>query len=254
MFCLRTIAKHLPMRGKSCRLLFILILATVCGPAGARSPEHDAVREAVASGRYRPLAEILAEVAQRYDGRVLDVELEKARDGRAYYEIKLIDRAGHKLELHADAVSGVLTPAGRQATDQQLPPASEILRKVLSIWPGLVLDLELERDRQGRLVYEIKLRLPDGRTRELSVDARSGEVLGDDAQPGAALQQLLDMPTVLDLLQARYPGQVLEAELEHDRNGRYFYEVEIRLHHDGKVIELEVDAVDGRVLGMEETN
>lgn len=253
MFRLRRVPKHFGMCGKPCRFLLCLMLAAMCGALPARAAEQDVVRQAVEAGRYRPLTEILAEVARRYDGRVLDVELEKGRDGRAYYEIKLIDGTGRKLELHADAVSGAVVQAEAPAVDEALPPAGEVLRKVLARWPGMVLDVEMERDTHGRLVYEVKLRMPDERMRELTVDARSGEVLGDDAQHGAALHRLMDMPSVLDLLQARYPGHVLEAELEHDRNGRYFYEVEIRLH-SGRVVELEVDAEDGRVLRVEEAD
>jgi uncharacterized membrane protein YkoI len=59
-------------------------------------------------------------------------------------------------------------------------PLSEILEKVRRDHPGEVIDVELEDDHHGRaggdapLIYEVKLRTPDGRILKLEYDAATG--------------------------------------------------------------------------------
>lgn len=54
----------------------------------------------------------------------------------------------------------------------------------------------------------------------------------------------------IDDAQQRFPGRFLEAQLEWD-DGRYVYELEI-VTHDRRVLELEYDAVTGRLLDVDE--
>lgn len=54
---------------------------------------------------------------------------------------------------------------------------SEILRLALRAVPGEVLEVELEREH-GRLVYQVEILARTGRVREVTLDARSGAVLG----------------------------------------------------------------------------
>ncbi len=55
------------------------------------------------------------------------------------------------------------------------------LAKILSIAaqhvPGDVIEVELEDGKRNALVYEIKILTPNGRVREIDIDARTGEVL-----------------------------------------------------------------------------
>lgn len=64
--------------------------------------------------------------------------------------------------------------------------------------------------------------------------------------------KLVALPEILDWLEARYEGHVLEVELEHD-DGRLIYEVEM-LGPQGQVVEFEFDAVSGELVGMEGVN
>ncbi|MDN2578567.1 PepSY domain-containing protein [Aquibium sp. ELW1220] len=66
--------------------------------------------------------------------------------------------------------------------------------------------------------------------------ARSGEFL-----PFARLAQV-----ALD----RYPGRIVEAELDED-DGRILYEIKI-LRSNGRVLEVEIDARTGRILDVDE--
>lgn len=64
--------------------------------------------------------------------------------------------------------------------------------------------------------------------------------------------RLVALPEILDWLEARYRGEVLEVELEHD-HGRLTYEVEM-LGPQGQVVEFEFDAGSGELIGMEGVN
>ncbi|GED21541.1 PepSY domain-containing protein [Halomonas halmophila] len=64
--------------------------------------------------------------------------------------------------------------------------------------------------------------------------------------------ELVELPTILDWLQSRYRGEVLEVELERD-DGATLYEIEM-LGPQGQVVEFEFDASDGQLIGMEGAN
>ncbi|MDI5891752.1 PepSY domain-containing protein [Halomonas rhizosphaerae] len=64
--------------------------------------------------------------------------------------------------------------------------------------------------------------------------------------------RIVPLPDILDWLEARYVGQVLEVELERD-DGRMTYEVEM-LGPQGQVVEFEFDAASGQLIGMEGVN
>jgi len=55
---------------------------------------------------------------------------------------------------------------------------------------------------------------------------------------------------IVEEITARWPGRVIETELERDDDGRYVYEIEV-LGEDGHVYEFEYDAGNGRRLGFE---
>jgi len=74
----------------------------------------------------------------------------------------------------------------------------------------------------------------------------------DQDRARAALQagQVLSLKTVLPGLKKKYPGQVLEVELEQE-NGRWIYEVKL-LQTGGQLLKLELDASSGALLKHEE--
>jgi len=227
--------------------LFLLILSLSCPAA-----EHDAVRRAVEKGQYKPLAEILEAVEKQCPGRILDVDLERDRSGHMVYEVKSLGRDGQRCVFHFDATSGALLERGRLELDvKDIRPLPGILRKVLARHPGYIIDVELERGDKDRLIYEIKVSLLDGRLRELSVDAVSGEFIDGEEGREAVPQALKPLPDIIDALQSRYPGVVVtEAELERTRSGNYFYEIEIRMA-DGNMLDVDVDALSGEVIREE---
>jgi len=58
--------------------------------------------------------------------------------------------------------------------------------------------------------------------------------------------KILPLQEILKKVSEKYPGQVIETELEH-RSGRYFYELEV-VDDNGKVTEIEMDAGSGEFI------
>lgn len=61
---------------------------------------------------------------------------------------------------------------------------------------------------------------------------------------------ILPLETILQRVNEQRPGKVLEVEQEFEK-GRYIYEIEL-LGEDGIVWEMEIDAVTGEILELEE--
>lgn len=226
-----------------------VFLALALSAPAAEADEQRVIRRAVASGQIKPLSEILAAVEVNHPGKVLDVDLERDLRGRRVYEITILKAGGQRSKVLVDATSGHEVRPGAEA--QARLPVPALLRKLLARHPGQVLDLELKSVGESRLIYEIQLIQPDGRLRELAVDAQTGEPVGAEGHRRDVLSRLKPLPEILDRLPARYRGDTQEIELEFDQNGRYFYEIEIRLS-DGRIIELDVDAITGEILNDEE--
>lgn len=225
----------------------LLALAVFLPPAGA--DEQYVIRRAVEAGQLKPLSEILAAVQATHPGKVLDVDLERDRSGQRVYEITILKANGQRSKILVDATTG------NELTQPAAPVArvsvARMLRNLLARHPGHVLDVELKSGIDNRLIYEIQLILLDGRLREFVVDAQSGELIGGEGHRREVLSRLRPLPEILDRLPARYRGLIQEAELEYDQEGKYFYEIEIRLA-DGRIIELDVDAISGEILNGEE--
>lgn len=92
-------------------LAVLALLAAVLLPAsGADAPrgsDQDRARAARASGEVLPLARLLALVERDFEGRIIEVELER-EDGRLVYELELLLPDGRVVELEYDARSGEL--------------------------------------------------------------------------------------------------------------------------------------------------
>lgn len=63
----------------------------------------------------------------------------------------------------------------------EIRPLGEVLAALKAARPGEVLKVELKRD-DGRWEYEFKVLTPDGKRREVEIDAKSLKILDDDAE------------------------------------------------------------------------
>ncbi len=227
------------MRFPSLTLLLLL-------PAGLLwAVDQEAVRRAVEQGDLRPLTEILQQVQASHAGRVLDVDLEVDPSGRRIYEIELLRSDSSKTVVRVDARTGQVLERDLSADDKAMIALPDLLRAALARYPGHVIDVEFDRDH-----YSVELALADGGHVRLGIDARDGTIV-EHGRFSQALDGILSMPEVVERVLARLPGKVVEAELERDRNGTPYYELDI-LTPDADVIEVHVDAVTGEILQVGE--
>ena len=253
-------AKHLIAGSIIARMLrrtFRLMLAVPLAVAGtmpaaapAAAADQDAVRAGVASGQYKSLGTILGEIHARYPGRVVDVETKRGPGGELRYEIKVIDGQGGKQELLIDAATD--RTLDRTVTDRaQALPMAELARHLARIGQQhhdhRIIDVEFERDRDGRGVYLIKLSPLDQGDRKLVMDAATGRLLASPEGAAAQVGAVRRVDEVLLALDRTFGGRVLEVELEHEVRQRPYYEIEL-LQANGSTLELKVDAQTLRVL------
>lgn len=83
--------------------------------------------------------------------------------------------SAYGVRLHADDLD---QNEARLAVERgELRPLTEILASVRKEFGGKILDVELEREDSGALVYEIEVLANDGRVLELEYDGRTGRRL-----------------------------------------------------------------------------
>lgn len=68
----------------------------------------------------------------------------------------------------------------------------------------------------------------------------------DLARQALQAGQILPLRSILELVEKRYPGQVLEVEFEHD-DGAFVYEIKV-LQAEGRLVKLKLDARNGDLL------
>ncbi|MBQ9579119.1 MAG: PepSY domain-containing protein [Ottowia sp.] len=235
---------------RAARALLAVLLALGAVGVHAQGNEQDSVRAAVAAGRYRPLADILAQVERTWPGaRVLDLDTKQDVQGQLYYEVKLLDRAGVKRTLLVDATTGRELDEG--STVQQAATMRELaayLRRVEAENGLRVVEAELKLGIDGKAAYQL-IQAPSVESAQRRLmDAASGDLLvipPQEGQKGA----LHTMPELLEALADRYEkAAVLEVELEGVSGSTVYYEIELRVDGGAHTLELQVDARTLRVL------
>ncbi|MES0874697.1 PepSY domain-containing protein [Sinimarinibacterium thermocellulolyticum] len=88
------------------------LLATCAGAlllplAAGGDGDHDRLRSALARDELVSMRSIFDWITQRYDGRIVEVELEDD-DGLLVYEVDLLTAEGQKIEFEFDARDGAL--------------------------------------------------------------------------------------------------------------------------------------------------
>ncbi|RMX10323.1 hypothetical protein EBQ24_05215 [Allofranklinella schreckenbergeri] len=210
--------------------------------------EQHSVRQAVSSGRYKPLAEILRTVERHVPGRVVEIEIETHPLYGTVYEVEVLDAQHRKREVSIHAETGRLVEIDeRPVTPERLIPLPQLLEQLHKQYPGYVEDAELELSADGRSLYAIKVIQPTGQLLGVLVDASSGKVLQTYPPLGSAPRPMRPLHDLLDEVLKRYPGIVQEAELERQRHdNRWHYEIDIR--QSDNTVTLHVDPYSGRVL------
>lgn len=240
------VAMRIPNPAPLVRAAALALAACVVQPGTAA--EQDAVRKSVQSGQLKPLNTIIADISRQYGGRVLEVETKRGRKGDLQYEIKLVNARGERQEVLVDAATGsvVAQERGRAVQPVTIAQMAQYMRKLEHSSGARVINVEFERDAQGNYVYEAQLSDKPFGDVKLLLDVNTGEVL-NPVKSGPPAAQPKSMALMLESLQPRYSGRVLEVELETDVRRRLYYSVELQ-QPNGSKLELEVDAVTLEVL------
>jgi uncharacterized membrane protein YkoI len=99
------------------RIFLISIVAMLLlGHAAVAQGDHDQARRALKSGKIIALTEILTQVEQRFEGRVVEVELiqDRTPDESFVYKVELLTTAGNLIEIFFDARTGAPIAMGGQ--------------------------------------------------------------------------------------------------------------------------------------------
>lgn len=149
--------------------------------------------------------------------------------------------------------AGTTGAATRSETAVDATEAGEIALE--AVGGGEVLRVDADED-DGRLQHEVHVRATDGTYWEIHVDAADGTVrdreveddVRDDGGQVAAAE--IDQREAEQLaLEAADADEVLQAVLDED-DGRPEWDLDLR-RADGTLVEVTVDAVDGRVLEID---
>ncbi|WP_251977255.1 PepSY domain-containing protein [Salinicola avicenniae] len=104
--------------------------------------------------------------------------------------------------------------------------------------------------RHSLLLLPILPLLLSGTMLPAAADGNTWRDLHQEVKQG----HLVGLTEIMDWLEARYEGQILEVELEQDDGGgRIEYEVEM-IGPQGQVVEFEFDATNGELLSIEGVN
>lgn len=103
--------------------LRILLLSLACvafsgAPWAQDRRDHERARAALEAGEIRPLAELLAVVERRYQGRVIEADLERD-DGQWLYEFKILPPNGRMFVVEIDAATGALLRSRGQVQERR---------------------------------------------------------------------------------------------------------------------------------------
>lgn len=140
------------------------------------------------------------------------------------------------------------------AADKHTGRMETCMKAALAKHPGEVVSLEAELEK-GKPVYEFDIKGADGVEWEVECDAKTGKVYEEevDVDPNSAdfkNKAKVSMEDAKKTALAAHPGEVVSVEYEME-DGNPVYEFDIK-GKDGKEIEVEVDAVTGKIGETEE--
>lgn len=129
------------------------------------------------------------------------------------------------------------------------------LKAALAKHPGQVISLEAEIEN-GKPIYEFDIKGKDGKEWEVECDAKTGKLTEEEEEieikdPRFASKTKVALEDAKKMALAAKPGEIIETETSIEADGSISYEFDIK-GKDGKEWEVEVDAVTGKVVEIEE--
>lgn len=155
--------------------------------------------------------------------------------------------------LLAAFLSVALVPAANAAGHKG--QMETCMKAALAKYPGTVVSLEAEIENK-KPIYEFDIKGADGKEWEVECDAKTGKITEveeevDAKDPRFASKAKLSFEDAKKAALAAVPGEVIESETSIEADGSLSYEFDIKTK-DGKEIEVEIDAVTGKVQETEE--
>lgn len=158
----------------------------------------------------------------------------------------------HKLlSISLAAVLAAMTTAAYAA-----PTALDnCVKAALDKHPGKLMSLSSEIE-DGKSQYEIDIQGQDGFGWEAECDAATGKINRVEREIRANAKEFkskakVRLDAAMKIALDKYPGDVLNTEYDIEDDGEISYEFVIRTS-PGKTVEIEVDAVTGKLAGDEE--
>lgn len=153
------------------------------------------------------------------------------------------------------ALAALLISAPAFAASAHKGAVETCLKAALAKYPGQVLSLEAEIEN-GKPIYEFDIKGKDGKEWEVECDAKTGKLTEveeevDIKDPRFASKAKVSLEEAKKTALAAYPGEIIESETSIEADGSVSYEFDIKTK-DGKELEVEVDAVTGKIIEVEE--
>jgi len=159
-----------------------------------------------------------------------------------------------KTSLYALAFAATLAAPNVFAASHSNDPLHTCVTAGLAAYAGTVTSVRGEME-EGKFQYEIDIAGTDNKFWEVECDGKTGkiiekerEVASSDTEFGSKAKVTLDV--ALKTALNKYPGSVMKIEYEIEPD-QIAYEFDIQTKN-GKVLEVEVDAVTGKIGASEE--
>jgi len=141
------------------------------------------------------------------------------------------------------------------AADKHTGKMESCMKAALAKHPGSVISMEAEIE-DGKPTYEFDIKGTDGKEWEVECAAKTGKLIEEEEEvdakdPRFASKAKVSFDDAKKTALAAHPGEVIESETAIESNGDISYEFDIKTK-DGKEIEVEVDAVSGKIIETEE--
>ena len=157
-------------------------------------------------------------------------------------------------------LTAVLAVTAYPATAMEPMPPTKVsmetcLAEALKLHPGKVKELEFGLE-DGVPHYEFEILTADGRETEVECDAMTGKIVeveweNENMDLDAFLATTkLSPQQAREIALRRVPGRIVKVDMETTSTGRMSYEFEV-MTPDGKEVDVEVDAMNGKVIEVE---
>jgi uncharacterized membrane protein YkoI len=151
----------------------------------------------------------------------------------------------------AVALASVFMSTAAYAAPKHVGKMETCMKAALAKHPGEVLTLEAEIS-EGKAQYEFDIKDKDGKEWEVECTAKTGKVVEEEQEvasaedPAFKAKAKISQDDAKKIALEKFPGEIVDSEFSIEASGNPSYEFDIKTK-DGKEMEVEVDAVTGKL-------